>query len=76
LGENFKIYKKKFKKTLKKPVVFFILCGFLDEETLYELKHVCKAFSELMKKSIEVDYKVLKIHLERIRTKKVIIIKT
>ncbi len=70
--DNFKIYNKKFKKILKKPVIFFILCGYLDEETLYELKHVCKVFSELMKKSIETDYKVLKIQLERIRIKKVI----
>ena len=71
LGRDFKIYNKKYKKSLKRPVVFFTIIDFLDDETIYELKHVCKEFSDLMKLKIEVDYKVLKMRLERIRLKKV-----
>jgi hypothetical protein len=33
-------FKSKYYKTLKRPVVFNNLIGYLDDESIYELKHV------------------------------------
>lgn len=71
-GEKFRMTNKKIKKTLKKPVVFFIMMEFLDKETVYEVRYVCKTFAELLSKNMETDYKVLKVTSEKIRMKKVI----
>jgi hypothetical protein len=35
-------FKSKYYKTLKKPIIFHNLVGYLDDEGIYELKHVYK----------------------------------
>lgn len=74
LGNEFKIKNKKFKKTLKKPLIFFLILQYLDEETIFEVKYVCQAFFNLILTKIELDYICLKQQLKRIRDKKVFFI--
>ena len=67
-----KKYKFKNKQqTLKNPLIFYTILEFLDDETIYETKHVCKSMMQLIKKNEKFDYKSLKILLARIRFFKV-----
>jgi len=67
--KKYKIIKKK--QTLKNPLIFYTISEFLDDETIYEIKHVNKSMMELIKKNEKFDYKTLKVLLERIRFLKV-----
>jgi hypothetical protein len=61
--------KKKKSEALKKPLIFYLICDFVDTETVYEMKYVCKKFQELVKDKDSVDNKALKTQIRRMKDK-------
>ena len=58
----------KAKKTIKVPLIFFIIVDFLDDDSLYQIKFVCTSFLRNVKNNIKVENRTLKIQINRIRS--------
>lgn len=73
LRNNFKRKKRK-SEIMKKAVVFYIICDFVDSDVLYELKYVCRKFMQLILLKEKLENKTLKIQIKRIKNKIVLYI--
>jgi len=67
LGKHIVYKENKLLKLLKKTVIFCLLSEFLDNETIYELKHVCRSLKKLVEKFRHIENKSMLYEVERIK---------
>jgi len=55
---------------LKKPVVFYSIIDYIDDDTLLEVSYLCRSTSKLIHEHKETEFRSMKIQLERVKIKK------
>jgi hypothetical protein len=71
LTDKIKKKVKKCQKIIEKSVVFCIITEFLDDDSLLEVKFVCKHLYKKISSNTQTDYRVLKTQFKRVKMIKV-----